>query len=126
MSASKIAIFTAPTTEAIAYLGSENEYAELHFRRLGEVIELRVDFIQYRPATGRYDRETLAIEHLDDEEDAISTATDLEGIAARHLRIMDVREEDWTEGEDFGEAAERIIDATVTVQHMLSIPVAAE
>jgi hypothetical protein len=126
MSAFQSALATEPTTVPVAYIGSEVEYIELHLRRLGEVIELRIDFVQTSMRSGRYDRETLAVEHLDDEEDAISTATDLEHLAANHLRIMDVRREDWVPGDDFAEAVERIFTATATVQHLMSVPLAAE
>ena len=117
---------TAPATAPIAFVGSEIEYVELHFRRLGAVIELRIDFIQTLPNSCRYDRETLSIEHVQDPEDAGNVAVDLERVAVRHLSIMDVREEDWVDCEDFCSAVERIIDANATVEHLLSIPVAAE
>lgn len=115
----------APATTAIATIGSENVYCELHMRRLGAVIELRADYVEYVAFTGRYIRETLKIEHADDADDAIEAATDLEWMAAAHLVTMDVRDS-WKDPAGWPETVMKILDAAVIADHIASVPAAAE
>ena len=94
-----------PTTEAIARTGTENVFAELHMRRLGERIELRAILIDYSPFSGRYITDEIGLDIVEEEE-AIDAATDLEGASRDRLEAMNAL--GWRDC-GFGEAVERII-----------------
>ena len=115
----------APATTAIATIGTESTYCELHMRRLGAVIELRADYVEYVAFTGRYIRETIKTEHADDTDDAIEAATDLEWAAAEHLVNMDVRD-GWKDPAGWPETVEKILESAVIADHIGSTPIAAE
>jgi hypothetical protein len=77
-----------PTTEAIARTGTENTFAELHMRRMGEVIELRTILIDYSPFSGKYVTDEIALEHFEDEGEAIDGATDMQCAARDRLEAL--------------------------------------
>jgi hypothetical protein len=106
-----------PTTEAIARTGTENIFAELHMRRLGEEqVELRTILIDYSPFSGRYVTEEVACKLVEDEY-AIDEAVDQECAARERLEALKAL--GWKD-EGFGEAVNRLIYGS------RSIPVAAE
>jgi hypothetical protein len=101
-----------PTTEAISRTGTENIFAELHFRRLGdEQIELRTILIDYSPFSGKYitdeiSREVVEIEY------AVDEAVDQECAARERLDALNAL--GWTDL-GFGEAVERLVSGSYTV-----------
>jgi hypothetical protein len=107
-----------PTTEAIARVGTENVFAELHMRRIGEKIELRTILIDYSPFSGRYVTDEIDLQHYEDDGEAIDGASDMECAARDRLEALKAL--GWRDI-GFGEAVERII-----MNDSRSIPVAAE
>lgn len=107
-----------PMTEAIARTGTENVFAELHMRRLGDKIELRTILIDYSPYSGKYVTDEIALEHFEDDGEAIDGATDMEFAARERLEALKAL--GWRD-EGFGEAVERII-----YNDSRSTPIAAE
>ena len=106
-----------PTTEAIARTGTENTFAELHMRRMGEMVELRTILIDYSPFSGKYVTDEIALD-LVEEEYAIDEAVDMECAARDRLEAMNAL--GWRDI-GFGEAVERII-----YNDSRSTPIAAE
>ena len=106
-----------PTTEAIARTGTENTFAELHMRRMGEMIELRTILIDYSPFSGKYVTDEIALD-LVEEEYAVDEASDQEGAARDRLEAIGAL--GWKDC-GFGEAVERLLYSGAH-----SIPVAAE
>lgn len=106
-----------PMTEAIARTGTENTFAELHMRRMGEMIELRTILIDYSPFSGKYVTDEIALD-LVEEEYAIDEAVDMECAARDRLEVMNAL--GWRDI-GFGEAVERII-----FNNSRSTPIAAE
>ena len=101
-----------PTTEAIARTGTENTFAELPLRRLGEKIELRAILIDYSPFSGKYITDEIALEHFEDEGEAIDGATDIECAARDRLEALNAL--GWRDC-GFGEAVERVIAGSYNV-----------
>ena len=91
--------------EPISTFGSDNTYVALRYRRLGELIELTAELIQYLPS-GRYLTEEVGREVTTDEEDALSHACDLEHAGSWRLRELDI-EDQGSEPCDFQTALER-------------------
>ena len=92
--------------EPISTFGNDNTYIALHYRRLGELIELTAYLMQYFPASGRYLTEEVGREVTTDEEDALSYACDLEYAGSRRLRELDI-EDEGSQPCDFQTALER-------------------
>jgi|SRR3954447_2737572 hypothetical protein len=68
----------------ISRVGGEDVFAELSFRRLGGVIELVCTRVEYSAHTGRYLRDELGREVIE-EEDAENAAVDLQYAAKAAL-----------------------------------------
>lgn len=72
----------------ISRFGSDDVFVELSFRRLGELIELVATKVEYNAYNGRYLRDELGREVIE-EEDAGSVACDMEWAAADALEGID-------------------------------------
>ena len=96
---------SAKTHDPISTFGNDDTYIALHYRRLGELIELTAELIQYLPS-GRYLTEEVGREVTTDEEDALSYACDLEHAGSRRLRELDI-EDQGSKPCDFQTALER-------------------
>jgi hypothetical protein len=95
--------------DPISTFGSDDTYIALHYRRLGTLIELTAQVVQYFPQNGRYLTEEIGREVTTDEEDALSFACDLEHAGSRRLKELDV-EDQGSVPCDFQTALERIFD----------------
>jgi hypothetical protein len=72
------------TAPVISRVGGEDTFAELSFRRLGGMIELVCTRVEYSADTGRYLRDELGREVVE-EEDAEKAAVDLQYAAKAAL-----------------------------------------
>ena len=95
----------------IATIGTDNVFVSFKMRRLGETFELVTDLTVYYAVSGHYEYEELAREIADDEDEAISIATDLEWDAQGKLKILDVENYSKEPG-GFPESLEKFLDAT--------------
>jgi hypothetical protein len=107
------------SSQTVSSIGNENIYVTLTMRYLGTRIELVSELTIYYALSGHYEVEELGREILDDEDEAIEAATDLEYAAVDKLKIMDVTDF-WKEPGGFPETLDRIFQTSV------SYPVAAE
>lgn len=98
----------ANNAPVISRLGTDDTFVELSFRRLGAMVELVATRVEYNAYTGRYLRDELGREVVE-EEDAVNAACDLEWIAADNLDATDER--GYADPCGFGEAVEREFDA---------------
>jgi len=69
----------------IATISTPSMFATLRVRRLGPLIELATELSLFSGRANRWLAEPLAREVLDDEEDAVSVAVDLERAAIRRM-----------------------------------------
>src|SRR3954452_17430989 len=88
----------------ISRVGGEDVFAELSFRRLGGVIELVCTRVEYSAHTGRYLRDELGREVIE-EEDAENAAVDLQWIARDSLD--ETGDRGYADPCHFGEAVDR-------------------
>ena len=95
---------------SIATIGTDNVFVSFKMRRLGETFELVADSTVYYAASGHYEYEELACGIADDEDEAISIATDLEWDAQGKLKILDVENYSKEPG-GFPESLEKFLDA---------------
>jgi hypothetical protein len=65
------------TAPVISRVGGEDTFAELSFRRLGAMVELVCTRVEYNAYTGRYIRDELGRDVVE-EEDAENAAVDLQ------------------------------------------------
>lgn len=92
----------------ISTIGDEHTYVSLSISRQEGGIELVSVLTHYSAITGDYLTAELACEKVDDEDEAIALATDLEYAAQDELRVMDV--DFWKEPCGFPEALEKHFD----------------
>jgi hypothetical protein len=115
------ATLTQPTSGiTVSSIGDENSYISLILRRLGAKIELVAELTVYFPISGHYECEELDRQIVEDEDDAIEVATDMEYAAVAKLNLMDINDY-WKEPDGFGETLDRIFQTTASYY-----PVAAE
>src|SRR3954465_11994930 len=78
------------SSQTVSSIGNENIYVTLTMRYLGTRIELVSELTIYYALSGHYEVEELGREILDDEDEAIEAATDLEYAAQDKLKDMAV------------------------------------
>src|SRR3954463_10496036 len=100
------------SSQTVSSIGNENIYVTLTMRYLGTRIELVSELTVYYPLSGRYEVEELGREILDDEDEAIEAATDMEWAAQDKLKVMDVTDF-WKEPGGFPETLDRIFQTSV-------------
>src|SRR4051812_40817086 len=91
----------------VSSIGNENTYVSLILRHLGAKLELVTELTVYYPLSGHYEVEELGREIVDDEDEAIEAATDMEYGAVDKLKIMDVTDT-WKEPGGFPETLDRV------------------
>jgi hypothetical protein len=108
------------SSQTVSSIGNENTYITLTMRYLGAKIELTTELTIYYAISGHYEVEELGREILNDEDEAIEAATDLEYAAVARLQEMDINDY-WKEPGGFGETLDRIFQTSASYY-----PVAAE
>jgi hypothetical protein len=104
---------TQPTSgTTVSSIGDENNYISLILRRLGAKFELVTELTVYFPISGHYECEELDRQIIEDEDDAIEAATDMEYAAVAKLNIMDVADY-WKEPGGFPETLDRIFQTSL-------------
>jgi hypothetical protein len=99
----------ANTGPVISRRGTDNVFVELSFQRSGPLVEMIATRVEYDEYTGRYIREELGREEVE-EEDAENAAIDLEWIALKNLDETNNR--GYADPCGFGEAVEKELIAT--------------
>jgi phosphoribulokinase len=105
-------ITTPNHAPVISRRGTDDTFVELSFRRLGELVELVATRVEYNAFTGRYLRDELGREVVE-EEDAENAAVDLEYIALQNLDESNDR--GYADPCGFGEAVERELEIIYAV-----------
>lgn len=95
----------------VSSIGNENTYVTLILRQLGAKIELVSELTIYYPLCGKYEVEELDCQIVDDEDEAIEVATDMEWSAQDKLKVLDVTDF-WKEPGGFGETLDRIFQTS--------------
>jgi hypothetical protein len=106
-------IIQPSTGTVVASIGDENTYVTLTMRQLGSVIELVTGLTIYQGLTGHYEYEETGREIVDDEDEAIEAATDLEWAAQAKLKVLDVTDF-WKEPGGFPETLERVFQTSTS------------
>lgn len=91
-------------TDVIAFLGTEELFAELRMDMVMNRVTLRLDLVEYSHRTGRFVRYEIGYSVAEGEY-SVDKATDLEAVAERALEDRGVH--GWRDGErDFAGAVE--------------------